>query len=318
MNIVASRAARQIGWVVGVGLANACLAGTPVEWRDLPAEVQKTVVEHGGKAGMKVDKESETRDGLAIYEAGVKDKNGEVVDLDITADGKLIDTKTDDADDAAAERKARAEKLLAGVKFSHPRDITNPYLPLASLKQDVIDGTEDGKKTHVERTAKPDVHRSFKIGEQDVESLAVEDRAFEDGKLAEVALDFFAQDDNGRVYYLGEEVDEYKDGKIVGHDGSWLTGKDTPVPGVLFVADPHVGDAWRSEDVSAAIEEKDVIESVDETVTVPAGKFEHCVRVKETPSDGDVEYKYYAKGVGVVRETPASGDELLASHQTTR
>jgi len=41
----------------------------------------------------------------------------------------------------------------AGAKFSHPRDITNPYLPLANLKQDILEGTEDGKKIHIERTA---------------------------------------------------------------------------------------------------------------------------------------------------------------------
>src|SRR5205823_2537788 len=127
--------------------------------------------------------------------------------------GKLVQTKTDDAADRAEERAARGKKLLAGVKFTHPTEITNPYLPLSSLKQDVLEGTEDGKRTRVERTAKPDLHKTFTVGGQKVEALVVEDRAYEDGQLAEVAVDYFAQDDDGTIYYLGEEVDEYKGGK---------------------------------------------------------------------------------------------------------
>ena len=186
-----------------------------------------------------------------------------VKDLVITADGKLIETKTDDAADAAAERADRAKKVLAGVKFTHPTQITNPYLPLSTLKQDIIEGKEGGKKTRVERTAKPDIHKTFKVGDQMVEAFAFEDRAFEDGELAEVALDYFAQDDNGTVYYLGEDVDEFKGGKVISHEGSWLVGKDTVVPGVIFPATPKVGDKFRSEDVSAEISE------IDEIVSVP-------------------------------------------------
>src|SRR5207249_276251 len=107
--------------------------------------------------------------------------------------------KHDDAADRAKEqsRGASAKKVSAVLKFSHPRDITNPYLPLAYLKQDVLEGKEGSKKVRIERTAKPDVHKTFKIGKQTVEALAVEDREWENGKLAEVALDYFAQDDEG-------------------------------------------------------------------------------------------------------------------------
>jgi hypothetical protein len=168
----------------------------------------------------------------------------------------------------------------------------------------------------VERTAKPDLHKTFKIGKTSVESLVVEDRVFINGELEEVAVDYFAQDDNGSVYYLGEDVDEYKDGKIISHEGSWLTGKDTPVPGVLFPAHPKVGAKWRSEDVSKSIGEKDEIVAVGETVTVPAGTFKDCIKVKEILADGKTENKFYCKGIGVVRELPSDGDEKLVSHVT--
>ena len=244
------------------------MAGAPQAWDSLPKPVQETVLANGGKAG-NVDKESEVVNGKVLYEASVTGKDGTVKDLDITEDGKLVETKTDDAADAARERVDHAAALLKDVKFSHPADITNAWLPLAQLKQDVLDGTEDGSKVHIERTAKPDIHRTFKLGGQTIESAAVEDRDFEDGELAEVTMDYFAQDDNGTVYYLGEEVDECKGGKVVGHKGGWMVGRDTPVPGVLLPGTLKVGQAWRSEDVSSEISEKDKVVSLSETVTVP-------------------------------------------------
>jgi hypothetical protein len=302
-----------VTWVVFGMLAGVCFAGKTLKWEEIPKRVQDAVLANGGKPGP-VDKEAETKDGKAVYEAQVKDKDGNAKDLVITEDRKLVETKTDEAADLAQERVDRGKKLLAGVKFSHPTEITNPYLPLSSLKQDILEGTEGGKKTRVERTAKPEWHRTFKVGDQVIESLAVEDRAFENGQLAEVALDFFAQDDSGTVYYLGEEVDEYKDGKIVSHEGSWTVGRDTVVPGVIMLAQPKVGLKFRSEDVSKDISEIDEVVSISETVAVPLGTFKDCVKIKELLADGSTEYKYYAKGIGAVREVPSDGDELLKSH----
>lgn len=211
-----------------------------------------------------------------------------------------------------------ANKPLTQLKFSNPRNITNPYLPLASLKQDILEGTEGTAKVRIERTPKRDVHKTFTIGEQKVEALAVEDREFQNGELSEVALDYFAQANDGTVLYLGEDVDEYKKGKIVGHSGSWLFGKDTKNPGVILPARPSVGTKFKSEDVNTDIHEDDEIVSVSESVTVPAGKFRNCVKVKETLAEGDVEYKYFAFGIGCVREVPGEGDVVLKSHQTLR
>ncbi len=77
--------------------------------------------------------------------------------------------------------------------FSHSRDITNPYLPLASLKQDIL----ENKSERVERTARPDVHKVFQLGGQTFEALTVEDREYTPvGDLIEATLDYFAQDDD--------------------------------------------------------------------------------------------------------------------------
>ena len=320
MNIITrSAAALIVAFAFSSVMTTICFAGKPQKWDDVPEAVRKTILANGGSLKSRVDLEGKQRDGKAVYEAEVKDRDGSTADLVITSDGKLVTTKHDDAADAAQEKASKGKKkdILAGVKFSHPREITNPWLPLASLKQDILEGTEDGKKIRIERTAKPRMHRTFDIGGQKVEALVVEDREFEDGEVSEVAIDYFAQSDDGTVWYLGEEVDEYKGGKVIGHKGAWMFGRDTQTPGVLFPGQPRVGVKFKSEDVSKTISERDEVLSVSETVKTPAGVFHDCVKVRERLADGKTEYKYYAKGVGVVMEqTPPNGDVLLKSHVT--
>ena len=133
---------------------------------------------------------------------------------------------------------SHAQDAHSTPKFSHPKEITNVYLPLSSLKQDILEGTEKGHPLRVERTVKPG-SKTFNVNGQTVEAMIVEDREFINGDIEEVALDYFAQDDNGTVYYLGEDVDNYKDGKVVGHEGAWLYGKDTQKMGVVMPAANH-------------------------------------------------------------------------------
>jgi hypothetical protein len=196
--------------------------------------------------------------------------------------------------------------------FSHPTAITNAYLPLGRLHQDVLSGTEDKKPSRVVRTRLPNT-RKFRINGKPVEAVIVADSAFENGKLAEVALDYFAQSDAGDVYYLGEDVDNYKDGRVADHEGSWLYGVHTQKLGLMFPATPKMGQRFRSEDVKGITQEDDEVMSVNESASVPAGRFENCVKVKETTSDG-VEYKLYCPGTGVIQEIPGEGRIDLESH----
>src|SRR4030088_920125 len=196
-------------------------------------------------------------------------------------------------------------------KFSHPKDITNSYLPLGSLKQDILEGTEKGHPLRVERTVKPG-SKTFSINGQEVEALIMQDRETINGQLEEVALDYFAQDDDGTVYYLGEDVDNYKDGKVVAHEGAWLYGKDTKILGVIMPAHPRVGQKFSPEDVGEVTKENGVVLCLSKKASVPAGKFENCLKVKETNSDGETEEKLYAPGVGAIKEE----DLILKSHNS--
>lgn len=197
--------------------------------------------------------------------------------------------------------------------FSNPLAITNAYLPLGALTQDILEGTEGGVAVRVERTRMAQT-KGFLINGVSVQAMIVEDRAYENGELVEVALDYFAQADDGTVYYLGEDVDIYAGGVIVSHEGAWLFGVDTDVMGILMPGVPEVGQKFRSENVPNVTREDDEVVSVSESVTVPAGTYTDCVKVKEIMSDGEIEYKYYAPGIGVVREVPEDGDVQLQTH----
>ena len=242
-----------------------------------------------------------------IYELHLE-KAKETVKAQFSAGGAILNQS---AKPIAAKTNDARQTL---PKFTHPLEITNPFLPLAFLQQDIL----ERKSGRVERTAKPELHKSFKVGDQTVEALVVEDREFEDGKLAEVALDYFAQADDGTVYYLGEDVDEYKNGKVTGHSGAWLLGVQTQHPGVLMPAHPKVGDKFKSENVPKITTEDDEVVSLSETVTVPAGTYKNCLKIKEVLSDGGTEYKYYAPGVGCVKEVEPEGELNLKSHETKK
>ena len=183
--------------------------------------------------------------------------------------------------------------------FSHSTDITNSYFPLASFLSDKFEGKEGGKAIRVVNTRKA-TKKIFMIGGKKVIPLAVEFREFEEGKLKEVAIDYYAQDDGGTVYYLGEEVSNYRNGKVVGHEGAWEYGKNNAALGVFLPANPKVGDKYQPENVPGVTKEDDEVVSISETVTVPYGAYRNCLKVKETLSDGTIEYKVYAKGVGMI------------------
>lgn len=198
-------------------------------------------------------------------------------------------------------------------KFSHPTRITNRHLPLGKLHRDVLEGIDHGHKVRVVRTSLPGAHALY-VGGKRVAAKVVEDKEFKDGKLTEITRDYFAQSDEGSVYYLGEDVDQYRDGQIVAHDGAWLSDKNGAKAAVVMPAHLKVGSRFRSEDAPKNTREVDLVVSTSETVKVPAGVFKRCIKIREVASDGDVEFKYYAPGIGVVRESDKDVDLRLISH----
>src|SRR5258708_1277434 len=95
----------RLGLVLALPAAtpSTCRAGHAMKWEELPEAVGAAVLANGGTAGQSVDRENGKINGKAVYEAGVKDKDGSTADLVITEDGKLVETKHDDAADRAQE-----------------------------------------------------------------------------------------------------------------------------------------------------------------------------------------------------------------------
>ena len=142
-----------------------------------------------------------------------------------------------------------------------------------------------------------------------VECVVVNDRVTEDGELIEQTYDWYAQDKEGNVWYFGERVTEYKNGKVTGHEGSWESGVDGAEPGLAMPADPKVGQTYRQEHYKGVAEDKARVVRRDGTVKVPYGSFDHVLVTDEwTPLErGVVERQYYVAGVGDIIEATVKG-----------
>ncbi len=137
-----------------------------------------------------------------------------------------------------------------------------------------------------------------------VTTRVLEEREEKNGQPLEVSRNYLAADKStGDVYYFGEAVDEYKDGKVVGHGGGWLAGENGAQFGLLVPGQPKVGDRFYQEHAPKVAMDRAEIVSLDEKVTTPAGTYEKCLHVKESsPLEKGVSHKLYAPGIGLVKD----------------
>ena len=138
-----------------------------------------------------------------------------------------------------------------------------------------------------------------------VETRVVEERETKGGKLVEVARNYFAiSKRTNDVFYFGEDVDMYKDGKIANHDGSWLSGVNGSKFGLMMPGRVLLHSRYYQEVAPNIAMDRATIVSVTETVKTPAGEFKNCVKVEETSplSRFTTEHKYYAPGIGMVSD----------------
>jgi hypothetical protein len=192
-------------------------------------------------------------------------------------------------------------------------DIDNPYWPMAPGSKWVSREQEDGAKLDVEVTV---TDRTKVI--DGIEARAVRDVVSENGVPAEVTTDYYAQDSEGNIWYLGEDTAEYKNGKPVSTEGSFEAGVDGAEGGVIVPADPVTGLSYREEYYPGQAEDAATVLSVDEQAAVPAGHYDNAVMTSNVnPLEPKAqEYKFYAEGVGPVLTlgtSPAVGTEELVS-----
>jgi hypothetical protein len=176
-----------------------------------------------------------------------------------------------------------------------------------------FEGVEDGKKGKLIIT----VTDQTEIVDG-VETRVVEEREWSEGQLSEVSRNFFAVDRaTNDIYYFGEAVDTYKDGKIAGHEGGWRSGKNGAHFGLFMPAKPVVGQKFYQEVAPGDAMDRAAVVSMSEKVTVPAGTFENCLKIEETsPLEPDSkEQKLYASGVGLLVD---GGLKLVKYSQGTK
>ena len=131
---------------------------------------------------------------------------------------------------------------------------------------------------------------------------------YADGELTEHTLDYYAQHADGTVYYLGEDVDVYEDGQLVGHEGAWKAGEGENQAGVFMPATPEVGMVFEQERAPGIAEDRSTVLEVDVAITVAAGSFDGCMRTEDVnPLDDATEWKVYCPDVGIVREENDEG-----------
>src|SRR5262245_15315123 len=150
-----------------------------------------------------------------------------------------------------------------------------------------------------------------------VETRVIEERELAKGELVEVSRNFFAiHKSSQNAMYFGEEVDMYKDGEKVSREGSWLAGVDGAKAGLIMPGRVKVGYKHYQEQAPGIAMDRAEILSTKETVDTPAGKLKNCLKVAETNAlkSSELEYKFYAPGIGLVREEQM----LLVEHGTKR
>jgi hypothetical protein len=192
----------------------------------------------------------------------------------------------------AAAPGAAPTPIADGARFSP--EITHPFLPLSLVRYCEL-------RSDSERLVRAVADETEMV--TGIECLVLQEQEFDGGELGEISYNYFAQDEQGNVWYFGEKVDEYDDGQVVAHGGAWMVGRNASEPCLIMPAVPTVGLRFKPENSPPDAEEFDEIAALDAKLTVPAGSFDGVLVVKEGDRPGEwKERKYYARGVGLISE----------------
>lgn len=178
---------------------------------------------------------------------------------------------------------------------------TNPYFILQPGYQLVFAGVEDGEPLNVTVI----VSNETKVVGDGIVTRVVEERTVnsETGDLKEITKDYFAIcDKSNSVFYFGEDVNNYENGQIVDHEGSWLHGSDNARAGLIMPGTILLGSRYYQEIAPNVAFDKAEIISINQTVSVPAGSFKDVIKMTETNDlePGIQEDNLHAHGIGQV------------------
>jgi hypothetical protein len=187
--------------------------------------------------------------------------------------------------------------------------IDNPYLPLKPGTTWTYKGKLDGESATDVFTV---THRTKMI--LGVAATVIHDQVVVHGDLVEDTEDWFAQDSDGNVWYLGEDTKELDHGQIVSTEGSWEAGVNNAHAGIFMPASPHVGQTFKQEDAKNVAEDCTKIADLKASVKTPYVASNEALRTEEfSLLEPDVlDNKFYVRGIGLVREqTVLGGSDVL-------
>lgn len=234
--------------------------------------------------------------GTAFYEAEFVLEDGSERDFLVTADGKPAGVANEIAGRTSDPEDPWQKSFdLERRKFSSKG--RNRYLILEPGYRLVLEGKKGQDQVRLVITVLNETKRV-----RGVETRVVEEKEWVNGQILEVARNFLALcQDTGSVFYFGEDVDMYKDGRLENHAGTWLA-EGKAVPGILMPGEPLLGAKYYQEIAPGQALDRAEIRSVEDEVRTPAGDFENCLTVEETTpmEPGIKEYKRHAPGIGLV------------------
>jgi len=189
---------------------------------------------------------------------------------------------------------------FSSSSFHNPTRVTNLYFPLR--RGDLYTYKGNRKKAPVVNTVYVTRNTQTIDG---VATVEVRDQVYESGVLTEDTLDWYAQDDQGNVWYFGEFATQYPAGT---HDGSWTAGVDGAQPGYIMEASPQVGDSYCQENAPGVAQDAADVLSLTGTWTGPYGSFTNVLETKDySLIEPHSEHKWYARGVGLLEALALNG-----------
>jgi hypothetical protein len=207
------------------------------------------------------------------------------------------------APSASSNSGVSYEPVLDPANFSTVID--NRYFPLPVGRTLVYQGIKDGQ-SQVDRVT---VTNQTKVVAEGITARVVTDVATHDGKLLEKTADWYAQDNQGNVWYVGEDTAAYLANGKIDTSGSWEAGVHDAEPGLIMEADPQIPDAYRQEFLTGQAEDTAWVVGRGGSVTVPAGTFKNVLTSLEATrlEPGAYDQKVYAPGIGIVVEQTLTG-----------
>lgn len=187
--------------------------------------------------------------------------------------------------------------------------IDNPYFPLPVGRKLVYEGIKDGQ-TQTDTVIVTDQKKVI-LG---ITATVVSDVATHDGSVLEKTFDFYAQDDQGNVWYVGEDTTHFLPNGKADTSGSFTAGVDGAQPGIIMEAHPQIPDAYRQECYASQAEDTAWVVGTNGSASVPFGKVRNALTTLESTrlEPGAYDEKVYGPGIGIVSERSLTGPNEYA------